>query len=378
MSKTKAEIQAIIDQKNLEAKNFYNMEQAVKLTLNSIYGAFGNEYFYFFNIDMAESITLQGQDAILFTERILNEYFQNFWHKDTKLHDHLGITIQGPNIRPSVIYIDTDSCYVSFEECFEKCNWEGDEREFIQKIYKFRLKGYIETVLQRYADANNCENFLKFEMETIAKRGIWLSKKKYIQDIVWTDPDINFDSLSKVKAKGFEIIQSSTPTFARSKLKDLLTYIFSVDRVELSGLVGKLKEIKKEFRLTNIDNISMNVNINNYTKYIVDDYKTFEFAKGCPMHVRGIGYHNYLLNNSVHKNKYGLVGSGEKVKCYYSMDPNVNTFSYSAGSYPYEIAPQVDYDLQFEKTIIDPINRVIKAIGLQPLDRNLIYAAAVF
>ena len=46
--------------------------------------------------------------------------------------------------------------------------------------------------------------------------------------------------------------------------------------------------------------------------------------------------------------------------------------------HPYEIAPQVDYDTQFEKCMIDPLNRVLKAIGLQTLDTNLIYASALF
>jgi hypothetical protein len=45
----------LLEKQNLQ-KKFYSMEQAVKLTLNSIYGAFGNEWFYFFNIDVAESI----------------------------------------------------------------------------------------------------------------------------------------------------------------------------------------------------------------------------------------------------------------------------------------------------------------------------------
>ena len=31
------------------AKKYYNYEQAVKVMLNSIYGAFGNQWFYFHN-----------------------------------------------------------------------------------------------------------------------------------------------------------------------------------------------------------------------------------------------------------------------------------------------------------------------------------------
>ena len=52
--------------------------------LNSIYGAFGNPYFYFFNVDIAETITLQGKDAILYTEKLINYYFKEFWIKDPR------------------------------------------------------------------------------------------------------------------------------------------------------------------------------------------------------------------------------------------------------------------------------------------------------
>ena len=39
-------------------------------------------------------ITLQGQNAILYSENILNKYFNDFWHKDTEIHDKLGIKVK--------------------------------------------------------------------------------------------------------------------------------------------------------------------------------------------------------------------------------------------------------------------------------------------
>jgi len=35
-------------------------QNAIKLLINSIYGAFGNKWFYFYDPDIAQSITLQG------------------------------------------------------------------------------------------------------------------------------------------------------------------------------------------------------------------------------------------------------------------------------------------------------------------------------
>lgn len=106
---TEVEAKLLIEHyKQLSAK-YTAYEQAVKLTLNSIYGAFGNKWFHFFNIDIAESITKQGKSAILYSETILNKYVQEFWHKDKAVHDQFGIKVKGKIEKPAVIYIDTDS-----------------------------------------------------------------------------------------------------------------------------------------------------------------------------------------------------------------------------------------------------------------------------
>ena len=90
---TDNEAKLLVDHyKQLSAK-YTAYEQAVKLTLNSIYGAFGNKWFHFFNIDIAESITKQGKNAILYSETILNKYVNDFWHKDTPVHEHFNIVL---------------------------------------------------------------------------------------------------------------------------------------------------------------------------------------------------------------------------------------------------------------------------------------------
>lgn len=361
-----------------EASRYYNYEQGVKLMLNSIYGAFGNEYFYFFNVDIAETITLQGKDAILYTEEMVNKYFREFWHKDTAAHQQMGIKVTERVKSPIGIYIDTDSIYMKFEEVIANSDWQGSEKDFILKLYEVRLKDYIEKIMQKYADANNAENFLSFELESVAKNAIWLAKKKYMQNIVWKDPNLHYDELTKVSAKGFEIIQGSTPVFAREKLKDLITYILSVDKVDMGVFSSMLKDIKRQFKLANIDQIVEAKKVNNYQKYIVEDQDHFEVASKCPIGVRAAGYHNYLLNNSDYKKKYKPVGNGERLKIYFTTDTACDVFAYSPGEYPYEFAPPLDYDAQFEKVILDPINRVLKVMGFKQFNCSLIYTNGLF
>lgn len=94
------------------AKNCASQEQSIKLTINSIYGAFGNEFFHFYNSDIAETITLQGQEAIRHTEKMIEMYFHEIFHKDVELHKKLGVP-EGyvvPKIKGTIYkYGDTDS-----------------------------------------------------------------------------------------------------------------------------------------------------------------------------------------------------------------------------------------------------------------------------
>ena len=141
-----------------------------------------------------------------------------------------------------------------------------------------------------------------------------------------------------------------------------------------------MKKEKQEFLLDNIENVSMSSSISDYEKGVADDRKSLVFNDHCPMHVRAAGYYNFLINNSKWKNKYQLIKSGDKVRYYYAknQEGGENVFAYLPGSYPVEIAPPVDYDMQFAKCIIDPLNRFIVAIGLPPISPELIVRTQLF
>lgn len=384
---TQDEIKILVEHYSTLSAKYTAYEQAVKVMLNSIYGAFGNKWFHFFNIDIAESITLQGQNAILYSEKILNKYFQEFWLKDTAVHDKFNISVKTKLVRPSVVYIDTDSCYVQFEEMYESIDWLGEKLpidKFIMELYNFRLKDYITKCMSKYAEATNTDNFLYFDLETIAYSGIWLAKKKYLQNIAWEDKlsvEDRYPSLKKIKTIGFDTIQSSTPSLARKHLTEALKLILSEKPTAdlLKKLVDYLKQGKKEFKLANVDDICFNKRTNNIQKYIVDDTVEFQYGLKCPPNVKAAGFYNFLMNtNPKYKNKYKMISNGEKLKLYHCKHNVCEIFAYMPGDHPYEIAPQVDYELQFEKSVIDPLNRVLKAVGLQTLNRNLIYSTSLF
>lgn len=359
-------------------------EQGIKLIINSIYGAFANEYFHFYNIAVAETVTLQGQDAIKFTEKMVDRYFKEFFHRDKPLLAALGVPegTEVPKIKGNVWkYTDTDSGYLIFEECMAAVNWKGSVKDFVLTINSTRLAAYIKKILNDYAESFHTDNYLDFELETIAENAIWVAKKKYIQNIIWKDGK-DYENLSYIKTTGLEIIQSSTPVFCRQKLIDAVKYMFGKGKIvesDISDLIKLIKEIKREFKLSNIEKISMGRSVSDYQKFIINDTDKLELQKGCPIHVRAAAYYNYLLNqNPKLKGKYEMIRSGDKLKWYHADDSYCDVFAYKAGSYPVEFAPKMNIERQFQATILDPLNRIIVPTGIPALNPSLAYTVSLF
>jgi hypothetical protein len=361
-----------------------NEEQAIKIFINSVYGATASPYFVGYNVKVAEAITLQGQEMIKFVTKIINRYFNDFWHRDKDLHDKIGLT-KVDMVRTDVaIYGDTDSCYVSFQDVVKSCDWSGDTIQLIMQIYDNRLKEYLERNFVMFAKQAGTDNIQDLEMETISHSGIFLKKKKYVLDMAWKSGaggGMYYEPQQKIKATGVEMVQSSTPAFARNRLKELLKIIFQErSKLNMRKFADMLKKDKEAFALDSIENISMSASVNDYEKAIGEDRKQLIINDHCPMHARAAGFHNYLLNNSKWKGKYQLIKSGDKVRYYYAKnnEGGENVFAYLPGNYPVEIAPPVNYDIQFAKCIIDPINRFIAATGLPPLSPELIVKTQLF
>lgn len=373
-----------IEEIKSESMNCYTLEQSIKLIINSIYGAFANEYFHFYNIAIAETVTLQGQDAIRFTEVMVEKYFKEYFHKDKALHKAFGVS-EDYDVKPIKRnvwkYTDTDSGYLIFEEVMESIGWDKPIKEFVHILNNTRLDAFIKKVLSDYANERNTENYLDFELETIAENAVWVAKKKYIQNIIWKDGK-DYDHLSYIKTTGLEIIQSSTPPFCRQKLIDIMMFIFSKKKLSVKDngeLVRLIKEVKREFKLANIEKISMSRSISNYRKFVLNDQDSLDLQSGCPIHVRAGSFHNYLLNqNPKLKGKYQLIQGGDKVKWYHCDDPFQTVFAYKVGSYPVEIAPKMNFEMQFQKTVLDPLNRIIVPAGLPALNPSLAYTVSLF
>ena len=261
-----------------------------------------------------------------------------------------------------------------------KWNWTS-ELELIQGLDHFRYGGYFKMCLENYAASFGVENKEDFELEKISESIINIAKKKYIQHIVHED-GINFDPMTYIFPKGVELVRSSTPLFARDKIVDIVRYLFSnPDTFNIKELLKLVKNLRKEFELADIDDIAMQSSCSNYDAKIIDD-KTLplRYVNGAHFAVKAAAYHNYLLNlDRVAQQKYEFIKSGTKIKYYVCKDKTVNDqFAYMRGSFPHEFAPAIDYDEQFSKAILSPINSIIEPLGLPEITKRLSVVMDIF
>jgi DNA polymerase elongation subunit (family B) len=259
-------------------------------------------------------------------------------------------------------------------------NW-SNETDFIQGMDFFRYGGYFKKCLEEYAGSFGVENKEDFELERISESIINIAKKKYIQHILFED-GIPYERLNYIYPKGVELVRSSTPAFARDKIVHIVKYLFShPDTFNIKDLLKLVKGLRKEFELADIDDISMQSSCSNYeTKVLNDKTLPLQFVSGAHFAVKSAAHYNYLLaRNKEYQQKYEFIKSGAKIKYYVCKEKSItDMFAYIRGSFPHEFAPQIDFDEQFEKSILSPINSIIEPLGMPEITKRLSVVMDIF
>lgn len=377
-----------------------NLEQAIKLMMNSIYGGTSHQAFYWFNIALANDITGEGRNLTHHMERHLNEFWRDAWQTNPdlkKIQDELGLKLKPEseikaileeshdNSLITTVYGDTDSLYLSYHDLINTI--EGSEKltlqdklEIILKINTEFLDKHNEDHLRDYFLGRNARpntaNLEKFELETCSLRGLWLyqTKKRYGQILLWKEGKyFDMDDLP-VKVKGLEVIKSSYPTIARKQLKEMLRFILEYDGKYLTQELNLMSQkFLKEFQVADIDLISGNLRVNGYMQKVLNDTNPngFETVTGASFNVKALALYNWLNNT---KNLGSEPIYGGKLKYYTvkgSSEKNGDIyFAYEGTKYPKwadQYAP-VDTRRMYQKFVLDPINRLLRSAGMPLLN----------
>ena len=321
-----------------------NKQMALKIALNSAYGAVGNQYFRFYDIRIAEAVTYGGQLSIRWIEQALNEYFNEILK--TEDEDY-------------VIASDTDSVYITFEKLIDKLN-PKDPVKFLDQICTDKIEPFIDG---KYADlakyVNAYEQKMVMKREVIADKGIWTAKKRYILN-VHNSEGVQYAE-PKLKMMGIEAVKSSTPQVCRDKIKDALKVIMSGDENDLNDFI---QDFRKEWMDMDAASIAFPRSCNGMKKW--RDSNSV-YLKGTPMHVKGALIYNHQLKVKKLSSKYPEIMDGEKIKFVHLKDPNpyqCNAFTFLTDC-PKEldINKYIDYEKQFEKSYVEPLKFITSAIN---------------
>ena len=329
-----------------------NIQMAKKISLNSAYGAIGNEHFRYYRLANAEAITLSGQVSIRWIENKMNLYLNKLLSTDSVDY---------------VIASDTDSIYLNLGPLVNKflSHKSGDKAAVVgllDKICEEKLEPFIERSYQELASyVSAYEQKMSMKRENIADRGIWTAKKRYILN-VWDSEGVRYKE-PKMKIMGLETARSSTPAYFRDKLYAAFKIIIGNTNDELITFINV---VRTETRERPYEEVAFPRGVNNLAKY---RHPTEIYSKGTPIHVRGALLYNYYVKKHKVENKHALIQEGEKVKFMYLKTPNPlheNVISFF-GELPKEfgIEKYVDYQTQFEKSFLEPLKNVLQCIGWQ-------------
>jgi len=337
-----------------EISKYHNFQLVRKIQLNSAYGAIGNQYFRFFDVELAEAITLSGQLSIQWIGEALNRFLNK------------ALQTEGEDY---VIASDTDSVYLRLGGVAARCKDSdtGKRVDFLNDFCERVMQPFIDKQFAELAtNMNAYANKMSMGREVIAEKGVWTAKKRYMLS-VWDAEGVRYKT-PKFKIMGMETARSSTPAYVRKALKTAIETVLMGDEPTLQQFVIKTE---REFKSLPVEEVASPRSVSSMDEYAnaLTIYK-----KATPIAVKAALLHNSIVKRLKLDKKYRLIGEGEKMKFIYLKTPNpihegVIGFPVTMPK-EFDLQKYIDYDTQFKKTFLEPLRAITDAVGWSPEERN--------
>ena len=287
-------------------------QYAIKIILNSIYGAMGFEKFRLYKPECADSITYFGRKALLFA----NEYFSHFGN---------------------ILYMDTDSIFIKL---FQDMN-ANDLFHYLDVFNKSNIKERFVKRFNKYIDQfpEYCQMELKYQ--------------KHLKYIYFGEGKKRYYSIEDNGSKyihGLNIIRKDTPEYV-SYLLDILCQ----------------KAVKNELTLEDLQMTYNKIKCVSYDK--IGIHKAFnkrfdQYNKNVPQHLSAVQFANEKLGLKIqHSDSVYLFYI--KSLCEQNLKPKDRHDAICLRPEDFSIIDnndkfEIDYDKFFEKQIIQPLREFDK------------------
>jgi len=333
-----------------EIAKYKNQQLVRKVQLNSAYGAIGNQYCRYYDVEIAEAVTISGQLSIRWIENKLNDFLNETFKTEDFVY---------------VIASDTDSVYIRFGDVVNKICPNKTKQEVVDLLNKCAeeiIEPFINKKYDELAEKMNAfDNKMFMKREVIADKGIWTAKKRYILNVL-DNEGVRYDE-PQIKVTGIETTRASTPEIVRKELKKAINLILTTDE---DTVIDFIDEFKTKFFSLSPEDIAFPRGIRGLAKY---EDGTRIYASGTPIATKGALIYNHIIKREKLNKKHQLIRENDKAKFVYLKTPNtirerVITFP---NGLPKELGllEYVDYDMQFERGFLRPLEMILKTIGWQ-------------
>jgi DNA polymerase elongation subunit (family B) len=337
-----------------------NKQYALKILMNSIYGAFANNFFFLSDRDIARSITVTGQSVIKQANEIIDSFYTDFGIEEKKIKE-----------KSPTIYNDTDSVYITIQPLIEKNNLNLLKKDRTlspesEKIIE-KLEKYINEKMCLWAgkELNSANPTLEFKRESICDVGIFIQKKRYVLHVI----DEEGIPCDKTKYTGIEVVRSTMTKEVKEFNKKIIETMLKTRDPSKTNII--MEKIYEEFQTKPENELSFVVGIKNYEKYAKECHE-LNTKKGMPVHVKAAYFYNYFIKMLKLSGKYEKITSGDKIQYYYVQSANKYVLSVMAfkNKMPEEFKElfPMDKEKQFEKLVSETIRKIFDPVGWEIRD----------
>lgn len=318
---------------------------AVKILINSAFGATSNPYFQFYDDKIAEAITMSGQTLIQTAAKRVNSQLCSIMKSD----------------KDYIIASDTDSIIVDCSTIVEAAKHNGvlDPKASVEGVTKFlnrmcesKLNPMLDSIMNELVEKTHAkEKAVTMVREAICDTVVWVAAKNYMMRI-WNNKGVTYTK-PKYKIMGLEAVRSTTPTACREALKHSIELILDENQ---QGILDYIDKFRHEFETAEYPNISKNISVRFGSPVVTQQ-------------IRAATVYNNALKERNLQNMYSLITHGSKIRLLHLKKPNPlgsDIIGFPEGRLPKEfgVDSYIDKDAMFEKTFMVPLEKMVKAGGM--------------